>query len=662
MKFPPLFEAIKERNLQKVKEILDQSDSKASLINWQSPEHDGLTALILASTYGYTEIAEVLCDVPGVYPDFVSCKKRTALYEASRGGFHKIVERLLEINADPTIVSEDGTNVLHVSAKEGHSMCLSVLLDYMYIQGLIGSEIDLVSPEGLTPLGFAVRYRRMECVKIILQYKPNPNLSSETQPPPLLDVLSSFNNGNLDFQSIEIFRMLSKSPTLDPNIQKDQNKQTPLMMAIQLNLDDVVENLLIIGADPNAICISDYHKTPLAYTLTNFTLQKARMTEILLKYGANPRQQYLNGTTALRAASYLGNLSVVKLLLEAGADAKLIGPDGSNALHGATRPGIEEKNSYEIVELLLQYGANIHVSYTIGKETPLHNAALAGYSTVVRRLVESGIDVNVRASEGHTPLICAAAMGHVDCIRALLELGANRTLRTDADGMSALHIAARNGFTECVEVLVQDDLSLLEMHANDWAGSTPLFFAASNRFIEVVERLIDFGADEEQALLYACKIGDYNAVYTLLYCRTKKIEQAKNDKLASNDNSNTSFQPNRVSLKKNLNAPKISSSNAIKIDGTPLTVAAEAGHLNVVYLLINNGAHIDEGNFSGESPIVLAATAGHYEVTKILIDYGASDLLTAQTRAKRAGNDNIVELIEQGLQKRENCRVNCIIM
>ena len=63
---------------------------------------------------------------------------------------------------------------------------------------------------------------------------------------------------------------------------------------------------------------------------------------------------------------------------------------------------------------------------------PIHNAAFTGNVDIVRLLVENGADVNSRASNGMTPLICAAKDNHPELCKWLVESGADKSLRTSA--------------------------------------------------------------------------------------------------------------------------------------------------------------------------------------------------------------------------------------
>ena len=71
------------------------------------------------------------------------------------------------------------------------------------------------------------------------------------------------------------------------------------------------------------------------------------IVKILLDHGANPNLQNTNGVTALISAAYLGKKEIVQLLLSHGADSNLKLKSGLTALAYAT-----QQNHHEIIKLL----------------------------------------------------------------------------------------------------------------------------------------------------------------------------------------------------------------------------------------------------------------------------------------------------------------------
>ena len=83
----------------------------------------------------------------------------------------------------------------------------------------------------------------------------------------------------------------------------------------------------------------------------------------------------------------------------------------------------------------------------------LYDAAKSGDVVELRRLVAAGADVEGQRGElGWGPLHQAAYTGHVEVLRVLVELGANKA--KTFTGLTPLHVAAR-GRVESMKVLVQ---------------------------------------------------------------------------------------------------------------------------------------------------------------------------------------------------------------
>ena len=83
----------------------------------------------------------------------------------------------------------------------------------------------------------------------------------------------------------------------------------------------------------------------------------------------------------------------------------------------------------------------------------LHEAVESGDVVEVRRLVAAGADVEEQRGEhGLRPLHWTADHGHVEVLRVLVELGANKA--KTFTGLTPLHVAAR-GRVESMKVLVQ---------------------------------------------------------------------------------------------------------------------------------------------------------------------------------------------------------------
>jgi ankyrin repeat protein len=109
-------------------------------------------------------------------------------------------------------------------------------------------------------------------------------------------------------------------------------------------------------------------------------------------------------------AARAGDATVMRLLLESGADPKMTTKDGSNALLFAAGVGYRDKNTrgteaeaLQALKVAIEAGLDIHQTNTRG-ETALHGAANRGADTIVQFLADSGAVLNAKTKQGHTPL------------------------------------------------------------------------------------------------------------------------------------------------------------------------------------------------------------------------------------------------------------------
>ena len=153
--------------------------------------------------------------------------------------------------------------------------------------------------------------------------------------------------------------------------------------------------------------------------------QQPEMAEILIDGGADiDLVSEINGRTALLLASELGDLEMVHVLLEHGADIQMRDNLGQTARHLATRFGQES-----VVKALLNAGANIDIRDSGEGMTPLSISSLQGDVAITKLLVSNGADIEARSASGHTPFSFATSMesyvnvGGDELIRYFADLG-----------------------------------------------------------------------------------------------------------------------------------------------------------------------------------------------------------------------------------------------
>src|SRR6266576_2911146 len=158
-----------------------------------------------------------------------------------------------------------------------------------------------------------------------------------------LDILSAINADNDLNESNVIEKIKEKLEKEDPGTYKEwQDNQC----GVNYTLLDSQLTLLYIAA-ANGL---------------------AKVTELLIKKGANVSAVHQNGTTPLHFAAAEGHTEIVKALIEKGANVNAAGEDKWTPLHHAAAEG-----HTEVVKTLIEKGANVSAVDQNGT-TPLHHA------------------------------------------------------------------------------------------------------------------------------------------------------------------------------------------------------------------------------------------------------------------------------------------------
>ncbi|XP_051917899.1 ankyrin repeat and SOCS box protein 13-like [Hippocampus zosterae] len=128
---------------------------------------------------------------------------------------------------------------------------------------------------------------------------------------------------------------------------------------------------------------------------------------------------------------------------------------------------------------------------------PLHEACIRGQARCVALLLAAGAQVDARNIDGSTPLCDACAAGSPDCVRLLLEHGAavNPPLFT----FSPLHEACLRGNLDCATLLIQRGAST---EAHDCHYGTPLHVACASKHYHCAKLLLNAGANVNAATLH----------------------------------------------------------------------------------------------------------------------------------------------------------------
>ncbi len=167
-----------------------------------------------------------------------------------------------------------------------------------------------------------------------------------------------------------------------------------------------------------------------------------QMTDEIVQVQIGPAEE-----EAFRQAALDGDLEKVKTLHKQGVAINVVDQNGAAALMFAAFNGHSE-----IVLYLLDAGAEIDKRDYLDRTALLYGAS-GPFPETVKILLDRGADPNKVDSDEHfSPLMHAAAEGHLEVVKVLIAHGADRSLK-DVDGDDAASFAVQAGHMQIVEYL-----------------------------------------------------------------------------------------------------------------------------------------------------------------------------------------------------------------
>jgi len=366
---------------------------------------EGVTPLQLAATNGSATMIDRLLKAGADVNAPLSAGGDTALMMAARTGKTDAIRVLVEAGGNVNAKeSWGGTTALMWAVSEGHADAARMLIGAgadvnarsNYVAAANGRGFEGRTPVGnrndpkaeefasgwLTPLTLAAREGDVEMARVLVTANADVNAAAGDGKTALAVAIF---NGNYDVAS---FLVDNKA---DVN-KADAQRFTPLFWSVdRRNMETapnfpwmvtadpmpLIRKMLDAGANPNAVV----NNTP-----------RARMRE------GSPRIVF---ATALMRAAFAGDLDLVKLLLERGADPKIISKDSETMLsaaaglafiHGYHR-GKSPEERLQVVKLFVQLGNDVNWADDYGI-TPLMAAGNYGSVPIIQYLIDAGADLS----------------------------------------------------------------------------------------------------------------------------------------------------------------------------------------------------------------------------------------------------------------------------
>ena len=364
----------------------------------------GVTPLSLACLNGSAAMVETLLKA-GADPNAAAVSGETPLLPAARVGNVEVVRLLLAHGADVTAAEASrAQTALMLAVAENHTEVARVLIEN-------GADVTVRSTNRFTPLLFAAQQGNLDTARLVLAAGADVNESAPDGIGGNTNASALFKPDTdaaalllaIDSDHAEMAAFLLERGA-DPN--HSGAGRTALHSATQRAMPELVTALLAHGADPNARV-----EKPLPLLSRFIGLQNGLMPTVI---GATP---------FWLAASY-GDVQIMRILVDGGADPLLTSNDGTTPLMVAAGADyVEGQNKYgrrsfsayyqalqnralDAIELCLELGNDINAANEQG-QTALHGAVYMGGTLLVPYLVEHGAKMDVQNERGQTPWFVA---------------------------------------------------------------------------------------------------------------------------------------------------------------------------------------------------------------------------------------------------------------
>nr|XP_050865797.1 serine/threonine-protein phosphatase 6 regulatory ankyrin repeat subunit A-like isoform X1 [Vespula vulgaris] len=641
--------AARRRDIDMVRILVDYG----APIDMQNGE--GQTALHIASAEGDEILVKYFYGVRAS-ASIADHQDRTPMHLAAENGHATIIELLADkFKASIFERTKDGSTLMHIASLNGHSECATMLFKK-------GVYLHMPNKRGARSIHTAAKYGHVGIISTLLQRgekvdaTTNDNYTAlhiavESAKPAVVETLLGYG--------------------AEVHVRGGKLRETPLHIAARVpDGDRCALMLLKSGAGPNLT--TDDGQTPVHVAASHGNLATLLL---LLEDGGDPMFKSKNGETPLHLACRGCRADVVRHLIEfvkqnkgpevATSYVNSVTNEGASALHYAAQiePSevITPGDDRAVIRALLEGGADVSLQTRQAQESAFHHCALAGNNEVLSEMIShmSATEVqkalNRQSAVGWTPLLIAAHRGHMELVTNLLanharvdvfDLEGRSALHLAAEhgylqvcdallankafinsksrvGRTALHLAAMNGYSHLVRFLIQDHGAAIDVLT--LRKQTPLHLAAGAGQLEVCKLLLELGAsidatdDQGQKPIHAAAMNNYAEVAQLFLQRHPSLVMACTKD--GNTCAHIAAMQGSVRVIEELmkfdRQGVISARNKLT-EATPLQLAAEGGHAEVVKALVRAGASCADENRAGFTAVHLAAQHGHGQVLEVM--------------------------------------------
>ncbi len=471
-------------------------------------------------------------------------KGKTAIFHAARTNKVATIEHLISLGAIVSEMDNNGTNIIHESAYNGSIDTLRFLLknwqqhlnvhseevdgyNALHYAAFNGQkvmvafllketqiEINKKTKQGQSPLYLAARAKHPDTVRLLLQEGAILSLANaegiivKEETADAAALLFNLATGDADKRTEETLAMLQKG--LNARLEQDGN--TALHLSILNNNKFLALCLVLHGARmdiPN-----HQNKTP-------FELNTSSRYFVALEFIATYETPFAKDENFVRE-SHLKLLTMLQILC--------------NDPEVNTNPLLKTKTD-ALITAVEDIIPTLFAHYKLSKTTQNQNNKLLNEALLeasknddtkaITELFLSGASIHATDANSYSPLLIAAANGHIHSIELLLNYGAGLTSKDHFGNNMLLVSAAHNQFLVVNYCLTQHK-DIFNLTTTNFAGQTVLLLTAQFGHVDLINNLLKCYVLEkinaetqanlinQNALLIAVKNNQYKLVVSLL--------------------------------------------------------------------------------------------------------------------------------------------------
>ncbi|XP_078808397.1 uncharacterized protein ankdd1b isoform X2 [Oryzias latipes] len=366
-----------------------------------------------------------------------------------------------------------------------------------------------------------------------------------------------------------------------------------------------VASMKVLGKGLNANAKNAHDRTALHFAAAG---RKSEAVQFLLQRRVKVDQKDKYGMTPIHLASWFGSLEILKLLVQAGAEQKVENEDGLNIMHCAAI-----NNHTEILEYIVN-GLQMK-ELDKDDQVSVEHSAFMNVNTTCSADPASGYILQL----GRRPFALAAEHGCVEMLKILMEPYNMATMKPNKKGDTPLHLAARNGHLEAVQLLLQSFDTRDEVNMD---GETALYQAAHNNQEQCVLALLEGGCDPNIITAAKCNAlhpvserGEASLVQLLLQYKTDADVQNQHLEAPLH----LAVRNSRIPVIHSLLAAGCNINLTDKRSQTAMHFAAELAQTELVEMLLKAGVDLTLQDKQGKTALGVAARANKVIIVDMII-------------------------------------------